>query len=145
MLLHAVVALLMVAVSVLLGVGHLRALRRAVAAPSGDEKQQRFVRGQFRRRAQTSAMIGLVGVLIFAGFWIDQGIMGLVYWCGIVLLVIWIMLLAVVDMIATRIHFARLTRDNAFQQTRLRHVLREAESQRKRQQGNGSADPPSAN
>ena len=149
MLLHAAVSVLMIAVSVLLVVGHLRAWRRIQESPPSDDEQRRFAWGQFRRRVQTSGMIGLAGVLIFVGYWIDQGKWGLIYWCGTILLVIWIMLLAVADMIATRIHFARSNRDNVLQQARMSRLSREAENRRKGQQdgdsANGSGEHPSAN
>ncbi len=75
-----------------------------------------FVRRQFRRRVQTSALICIIGVLIIIGdlvipwgrdgkgnrvaatFWFA------VYWSGVLFLTFWVILLAIGDFLSIRVN-----------------------------------------
>lgn len=102
-----------------------------------------FVHSQYRRRMQTSAMIALVGVLIFIGQWVRGGLLVLFFWLAVVLIVFWIMLLAMADVLATRVHFSRLRRDELMDQIRLQGDLNRAKIDREaaeRRGRNGKED-----
>jgi hypothetical protein len=105
------------------------------AAQEGQEHD--FRRRQFRRRMQSSAMLGLLAIAIFGGYWITSpplpplGV--LVYWGCTLLLVVWLAMLAVVDAIATRHHYAQLRDACLVEQIRLRAELQRVE----RARGNG--------
>jgi hypothetical protein len=130
----AIVSTMLVLASVLLILVHRRTARRA-AEVFGAPEEREFAASQYRRRVQTSAMIGLVGVLLFAGQWVEHPIGVLVYWLAVVLLVVWIMLLALADVVATRTHFSRLRRGSLVEHARLQAELHLA---RKRQQASGN-------
>lgn len=120
-----VAAISILAVAGALVAWHVRAWRRAKSArlSAGDLK---FAFEQYRRRMQTSAMLGLVGTLIFAGQWVTAPLAVLLYWLGVVVLIVWIMLLAGADMLATRLHFAQAETEQHLKQVKL-HAALEAE------------------
>ncbi len=99
-----------------------------------------FRRRQLRRRTQTSALLGLIGLGMLIGrlliVWRAPPTAILAYWAGIVLLVLWLGLLAVADMVATRLYFTRLRRDYLVERARLEAELRRM----KRPQEDGEAD-----
>ena len=143
-------SLILVAVSLLLAAGGLirshqrawRALqqRRGQMEPS----EYDFRRRQLRRRWQTSAMLGLVGIgMLIGGLLIVRRAapqLVVVFWLGVMLLVVWIALLAAADIVSTRLYFSRLRRDYVVEQARLQAQLRRME----RTRGNGQADDPEA-
>ena len=99
-----------------------------------------YRRRQFRRRMQTSAMLGLVGIGVLAGRLLivfrSPPLVVLIFWSGVVLLVVWLGLLAVADMISTRYYFGRLRQDYLVEEARLQVELRRL----KRSGGNGQSD-----
>ncbi len=104
MLIHSLFAVALVLIGgVLVGL-HLRSWRSARERDLEGEEFE-FAHGQYRRRMQTSAMVSLVGVLIFIGQWVSGGVLVLFFWLAVVLIVVWIMLLAMADVMATRVHF----------------------------------------
>ncbi|MCH8923657.1 MAG: hypothetical protein IIA67_10995 [Planctomycetes bacterium] len=88
---------------------HLRTWR-AAAEGELSERDRRFAWRQFRRRMQSSAMIGIAAVAIMvAPFLLETSVVvSVFYLVGLLLLVLWIILLAVVDAIATRRHYVTL-------------------------------------
>jgi hypothetical protein len=96
-----------------------------------------FYRRQFRRRIQTSAMLGILAVLIFAGVvlakWIDSQLFFIIYWAAALLLVIWVALLAGADIWATQFHFGQLRQKCLIEQAKLHAEIRRVQSVR----GNG--------
>jgi len=94
---------------------------------------------QFRRRMQTSVMLGLVGIGVLAGRLLivfrAPPMVVLIFWIGVVVLVVWLALLAVADMISTRFYFGRLRHDYLVTEARLQAELRRL----KRSGGNGQA------
>ena len=117
---------------------HGRSWRRA---RQGELEREEFDyrRRQFRRRMQTSAMLGLLAVGLFVGhsmpFWVESIVFQAAYWCGMLLLVVWVGLLALVDVIATKYYFGRLRQSYLLKQTKLQAELRQSQTA----QGNGSA------
>jgi hypothetical protein len=98
----------------------------------GESPQAEFDyrRRQFRRRMQASAMIGIVGLALFAGIafflgreslvpWVEDVVVILVYWFAVLLVTAWMFLLAFVDMWATRRYLTRICEDDLMEQTRL--------------------------
>lgn len=104
-----------------------------------DEKVLDFHRRQFRRRMQASAMLGIVGLGVAGGLWIDaqdDTILSVIYWSAILLIVAWIAALAAADWVATRFYYDLIHTD---QQTE--HAALKAELERIRsREGNGRAD-----
>lgn len=70
-----------------------------------NERETAFARRQFRRRRWTSALILLLGVAIAGGEWVRSPLWSLAYWLGVLLLVLWVVVLAILDAIATQQHF----------------------------------------
>ncbi len=61
-----------------------------------------YFRAQLRRRLQTSIAIGIVGLGILASNWIAGPVVMLLYLVGLVLLVCWILMMAVMDLLSTQ-------------------------------------------
>jgi hypothetical protein len=124
-----VVSLLLLATSAALIVRHLRVWKR-VRAEELDEQELDFCRRQFRRRMQSSAMIGVLGVAIAVGkllFDVVKSPRFLVcYWIGVLAILLWILLLAVADMVATSAHYSRERSDLAVGHAKLQIELRKA-------------------
>jgi len=83
---------------------HLRAWR-AAQQDAPDTRDWTFARRQFSRRRRVSLLIVALGVLIAAGEFIHDPVLALAYWSGTLLLVLWIVLLAILDMAASHQHF----------------------------------------
>jgi hypothetical protein len=135
-----VVSLFLFLAAVGLMIAHLRAWRSFEKVPEPDAKEFNFRWRQFRRRMQTSAMLGLVAIALGAGhpltIWFHSTEFTLAYWGVVLLLVCWFGLLGLVDMWATRRYYGRLQEDCLLEQTRLR-----AEASRLQAlQGNGRSD-----
>jgi UDP-N-acetylmuramyl pentapeptide phosphotransferase/UDP-N-acetylglucosamine-1-phosphate transferase len=98
-----------------------------------------YRRRQYRRRMQTSAMLGLLAVAMFAwkllSEWLQSFWFSTVFLLAILLLLCWVGLLALVDVWATNHHFGRLRHRCAIEQAKLEVELRRAQSVR----GNGKA------
>jgi hypothetical protein len=99
-----------------------RSVDRGLAAQS----EQNFAAAQYRRRVQTSAMIGVVGVLIAGGPWVPPGWVMAGYWLVVVLLVLWLVMLALADALASRLHFGRIEQQQTLERLRLQALLRAA-------------------
>lgn len=113
---------------------HLRAWRTAEAADLSPRDRQ-FAWRQFRRRAQTSAMIGIAAIAIMVAPLITSRASALVsvfYLAGLLLLVLWVILLALVDAIATRRHYGTLQRGELNQ-------LAESNARTRRRQRDGKS------
>ena len=68
-----------------------------------------FQQRQFRRRAQVSGLLVLIGLLLPLGDWgIDWKQQGYVawtiYWMSVLMVTLWVLLLAVGDLLSTRTH-----------------------------------------
>lgn len=105
---------------------------------AGDQNadDHRYQRGRFRRRMQSSAMLCLAGVAMVVGQLIrakEQPSLYVFFWWGVAILVLWVMALALADILATRQHIARLKRQRIVEEARLRAELARANAPR----GNG--------
>ena len=126
---HLIAAGVIVGVAVALLVRHARVWQRARTANlSAGELQFSFA--QYRRRMQTSTMLAVVGGMIGGGPWVVAPLAVLLYWLGVIVLVVWIVLLAGADMLATRMHFAQLETEQHLRQIKL-HAALEAERQKR--------------
>lgn len=108
---------------------HVRTWRRVLGqAAQIEPKELEYRRRQFRRRVQSTAMLGLLAVGLLAGYWVRPPRVATlsfsVYWGGMLFVVFWVALLAIVDMIATRFHYSRLQRDCLMEEVKLRAELR---------------------
>ncbi len=103
-----------------------------------EERDYRF--RQFRRRMQTSGMLGFVAAALPVGVAVMRAWpkIGVLYWGGVLLLVGWIGLLALADIVATGHYYGRLRRDFAIEEARLHAEL----SHLQRIRGNGKARVP---
>jgi len=125
----------LIVVSLLLLWQNFRSYQAQRKQPS--ERERNFAFRQFRRRWQTSAMIGMVGLALLIGQFLPRipWLVGL-YWIVVLLIVIWILLLAIVDMLHTRFHFGRMRNDQKAEHDRLNAELR----RHRDRMGNGSHD-----
>ncbi len=118
---------------------HIRAWQRQADEELG-ERELKFYRRQFRRRIQTSALIGLLGAAILGGQLLIDKVhswrLQVAWWIGIVALVLWIVLLAIADLAATSFFYSREKSDFVVEHAKLQAELRKAreeESQMKKQ------------
>jgi hypothetical protein len=128
----------LVSLAILLAAGglivwHVRTWRRAERKPSEGQGFD-YYRRQYRRRMQTSALLAVVAVAIFVGQFITRPpVAVLVFWGGVLLVLFWIGLLAVADVVATKLHFAQLRAHYRVEEAKLQMELRRIRSTR----GNG--------
>ncbi|MEX2185981.1 MAG: hypothetical protein WD875_04265 [Pirellulales bacterium] len=122
------------AVAAVLVAWHVRAWRSAKAARFS-AAELKFAFEQYRRRMQTSVMLGLVGALILGGPWISAPLAVLLYWLGVVVLILWIMLLASADVLATRMHYSQIETEHNLQQIKLEARLEAARQKSQRATG----------
>ena len=106
-----------------------------------DGDAQKYRRRQFRRRMQTSALMGVLAVALFVGrLIIGPPLVGpkwlvVVFWAGVMLVLGCVFLLALLDIWATKYHFGRLRQTYQIEQTKLKAELRRIQATR----GNGRA------
>jgi hypothetical protein len=101
-----IAAAVLLAVSAMLIARHLATWRR-VAATSRDADERDFAWRQFRRRVQTSGLLGTVGLAIILGEVFPWPAAKLVCWGAALIFTVWMMLLAGADYFATRLHLSR--------------------------------------
>jgi hypothetical protein len=135
----AVLSVLLLLAAIALMAWHIRAWesfqRRAAGAVEFN-----YRRRQFRRRMQTSAMLGLSAIALGVGqpltVWLAAPWFVPVYWLAVLLLVGWTVLLALVDAWSSRVYYGRLQ-----QQCRLEEIKLQAEVRRLQAvRGNGKPD-----
>lgn len=97
----------LVTIGVLMIRGHLRSWAARQAEGITEPADLLHYHGQFRRRIQTSALMALIGVLIFVGDLISKAMgprfFGF-YWVGVLALVGYLIMLAILDGLATASH-----------------------------------------
>ena len=124
-----IVALVLCVSSAGLIVWHVRAWQRLSQAGS-DPRERDFRRRQYHRRMQTSAMLGVLGVAIFVGqlliAWPASRLFLVLYWSGVLVLVLWVALLALADMTATSFYYGREKNQCVVEQAKLQNELRQA-------------------
>ena len=110
---------------------HVRTWRRAQRQELDTEGLD-YRRRQFRRRMQTSAMLGILAVAIFVGQLIPEEATVLirVFLGGVLLVLVWVGLLAVADMLATKHYYGRLRQTYLIEQAKLHAELRRIQATR---------------
>jgi hypothetical protein len=83
---------------------HVKSWREADHGGLG-ENEHRFHARRYRRRVQASAMVGVIGLLLLGELWLKDPRVMVLYWSGVVLLLVWLLLLAASDWLASRVHF----------------------------------------
>jgi hypothetical protein len=126
-------------------VSHVRAWRAYQHETLTDEELD-YRRRQYRRRMQTSTILGGLAIAMFVGtlltFWLKSPMFIVIFW-GVFLLVLgWVAVLAAADMVATRRHFRRVRSDTLVERAILQAELRRIQAAR----GNGKpANVPGSN
>jgi hypothetical protein len=108
------------------------------------ENERDYRRRQFRRRMQASGMIGVIGIALFLGdtliVWFDDPVVTVLFWVSVVMITLWTVLLAMVDIWATRRFLDRVSEDNFMEQTKLHaelYRLKREKATQDRISGNG--------
>jgi hypothetical protein len=131
---------ILLACAVGLMVWHLR-VWRAARERKLDGIEYAYRRHQFRRRVQTTAMLGLTAVALPIGVmamrWPRGGVF---FWGGVLLLVVWLCLLALADVLASGQHYGRLRNQVALEEARLQGELYRLRGARRTDQANSEAD-----
>lgn len=140
-------SLALLAISSILVISHLRAWR---AADHGGlaEAEREFQERRFRRRLQTSAMVGVIGLLLLGELWLDKvfkdELPRLMYWSGVGLLLLWLLLLAASDWLASRQHYRgqldRLQTDRDALRGELERMRREHREQQDKSENQNDND-----
>jgi hypothetical protein len=96
-----IVAVVLLVTGICLMMSHVRGWRRQQADPRLEEKDRAYYGRRYRRRMQTSAILAVLGVLIGLGDVLlpfqQQPRPVTLYWIGVLLLTLWVMLLAFAD------------------------------------------------
>ena len=117
-------------------VSHVRCWQRFEASgDAADPRQRGYRRRQLRRRVETSALLGVLAVALVAGHWATSPPWRpwafAFYWGMVLTVVAWVALLALADLVSTRLYFSRLRERYRLEETRLK-----AELERLRRTGN---------
>jgi hypothetical protein len=122
----ALVGGLLIAGGGALMLSHVRAWKLDRNDPALDELDRQHYQARFRRRMQTSGLITLLGVLIPLGdspvIWKLGPLWSTLFWIGVLLMALWIILLALGDFTATQAH-------SQVAMTRVRRKQRELEAE----------------
>jgi hypothetical protein len=65
-----------------------------------------FLRRRHRLRALTAYGIGAIGLAVVLGVWVEHPVAAVVYWLGIILLALGIVVAALIDALRTLSHYA---------------------------------------
>jgi phosphatidylglycerophosphate synthase len=129
--------LLLTAVGLL--VSHVWAWR-AAERQGLDAEELDYRRRQFRRRMHTSATLGLLAVMVLVGYlltlWLRSSLLALLFSASVMVLTCWVVLLAAMDIWATKRHFGRLRQNCLVEQAKLEAQIRRIQAIR----GNGKGD-----
>jgi hypothetical protein len=139
-------SVLLLLLAAILMASHLRTWRRVRQRQSMPDELD-YHRRQFRRRMQTSAMLGLLAVAMVVGqlivLHVDSRALVLGYWAAVLLTLAWMGVLAVADVLATKHHFGRLRRTCMTEQAKLQakiHQIRAARGNGRPSKGNHQPD-----
>jgi hypothetical protein len=101
---------------------------QAAQRQSLDADEYDYRRRQFRRRMQTSAMLGLLAIAMPVGYvltvWLRLDLFVFLFWTAMMALACWIALLALTDIWATKHHFGRLRHACLVEQAKLQAEIR---------------------
>jgi len=116
----------------------------AAQADGLEEREHDFLYRQYRRRMQANWMVAIVGAAIALGVWVTEPLVAAAYWLGVVLVVGWMALLAVADLVTTRMYYGRLHREQLDERALLEAQLdqiRRRSSNGRPKQDNPHEDP----
>jgi hypothetical protein len=127
-----VFSLCLLVISALLIWTHVRTWT-AIRVSDADESERRFGLGQLRRRVTASSLIGLIGValLVNARMMDPTRVSFWLYWVGILLGLMTIGLLAMLDLVSTRIHYRQLRDSSLIEQAILKAQLHRLQAHRR--------------
>lgn len=124
----------LLALSAALIAWHVLAWRKADHGGLADA-DFRFYKNQFRRRMQTSALVGIVGLLALLDLWIADVTSRAFLWCVVLLLVLWTVILAVSDWLASRLHFDKQLSANAVEHALLQREIKKFQREQNQPSG----------
>lgn len=127
--------------------------RRSARQDELDTQELDYRRRQFRRRMQTSAMLGALALALPVADWLttrsESTPLHLLCWSVVLLLVGWLGLLALADLVATKYHFGRMRHSYLVEEAKLKAELHRIETARgdaeADDQGSVARDGPSGN
>lgn len=102
MLISALVSFLLVCVAILMHASNLSAWRRTAADPDLPDYRRKYQLQQFQRRTSVCYILASVAAAIIIGHFVPPSIYYLIYWGCVSLLVLWMVILAIVDIMETR-------------------------------------------
>ena len=112
-------------------VSHRRSWQR-FRRQGAEQDEFDYRRRQFRRRMQTSAMLGVLALALPVADWLtsrsDSPLLHLACWGVVLLLLGWLGLLALVDLLSTRFHFSRLRQSYLVEEAKLKAELRQIQA-----------------
>mgnify|MGYP005837175621 CR=1 FL=1 len=133
----AVVVLAGVGLAIWNVLGRLRCQRRGPGEPGETDFRQR----QFRRRGLAAVLCTLAGLLMLSGTWWPgrdtSAFIALGYWGFVGLIVLWMLLTALADMLASWHYFGKLADEADLEQLKLQVLA----DRLRKIQGNGKDDP----
>lgn len=104
-----------------------------------------YRRKQFRRRTQASGMLAIAAAALIVGQfipWRERPSLYVWFWCGTALLLVWVVALAVGDLLATRVHFRHLFRERSEARAALHAELSRLRGAQDGGETAGAAPPP---
>jgi amino acid permease len=114
---------------------------RAAKQQELDAEELDYRRRQFRRRMHTSATLGLLALTVLIGYlltlWFRSSWLALLFSASAMMLTCWVVLLAAMDVWATKRHFGRLRQNCLVEQAKLEAQIRRIQAVR----GNGKGNP----
>ena len=136
------VGLVLVGAAVVMMRAHWRSWQRQQVDPGLNDWERQRLRVRFRRRMQTSGMIGVLGVAVPLGdilFMSDEKfpIVGPVYWVVVLMLGFWLLLLGLGDLAWVRVD-SRMARDELRQIGKKRAELEGELARLQRHRSNGN-------
>jgi len=118
---------------------HVRAWRK-VRPSDMDPKERDYRWRQCRRRIQSSAMLALLGIAILGGRWMAGPPWAFfTYWVAVLLLVLWMVLLALADIIATKYYYGRVRQHYLLEEVKLQAELRRLQGVQRNGHSNGKS------
>ena len=112
-----------VAVSVALTRWNESSWRRFQNQEDVDSQENVYLRRRYRRRKQTNILLGCIGIALFVGSMITEKWTFVVFWCCVLLAVLWVLLLGLLDALDTRMHYRGLKDQYRQQQELLRREV----------------------
>ncbi len=128
----------LIVLGVLMIRSHIRTWRRHRDDSSLAERELRYYFAQYRRRMQTSAIIALLGVLLFVGDVVlprvlpEENFVKIfpIFWIVVLCLTLWIIALAWGDITAIRVHSKTALNRHLRKQRKLEEQLAELKKRR---------------